>query len=70
MKQDEPFRIKAYYKADLAMLYGPKLSKDAAMKRLRNWLRVNPRLRPLLKVKGQTYTPKQVATIVEELGEP
>ncbi len=52
------------------MLYGPKLSKDAAMKRLRNWLRVNPRLRPLLKVKGQTYTPKQVATIVEELGEP
>ena len=70
MRQDEPFVIKAYYKADLAMLYGPELSKDAAMKRLRNWLRANPRLRPLLQVKGQTYTPKQVAAIVDEIGEP
>lgn len=69
MKQ-ETFTIRAYGKSELALLYSPELTKDAALKRLRNWLRVNIRLRHLLNVKGTVYTPKQVKMIVEEVGEP
>jgi hypothetical protein len=36
MKQ-ETFTIRAYGKSELALLYSPELTKDAALKRLRNW---------------------------------
>ena len=68
--KDEKFTIRAYGKSELAMLYFPYLSGDVALKKFKVWLKVNPRLRQLLKIKGQTYTPKQVRQIVGEVGEP
>lgn len=69
MKQ-ERFKIRAYGKSELALLYFPDSSKDSAMKRLRSWFRINPRLAPLLSSRGSSFTPKQVRLIVDELGEP
>ena len=69
MKKDE-FEIRTYGKSELAMIYAPELTESGARKRLRTWFEVNPRLRHLLKVKGYTYTPKQVQKIVKEVGEP
>jgi hypothetical protein len=68
--QNETFSIRAYGKSELAMMYFPRLSKDAALKKLRYWIKINPRLRHLLKVRGQYFTPKQVQKIVDEVGEP
>lgn len=68
--KSERFEIRAYGKSELARLYAPELTEGGARTRLRKWLSVNPRLRHLLKVKGYTYTPRQVRRIVEEVGEP
>jgi hypothetical protein len=67
---DETFIIRAYGKSELAMMYFPDLSKETAIRKLRLWLSVNPRLRKLISKKLRSYTPKQVRLIVEELGEP
>ncbi len=40
------------------------------MKRFRNWLRINERLKKLVSKKIRYYTPKQVGSIIEEIGEP
>ena len=69
MKQ-ESFVIRAYGKSELAMMYFPDSSKDAALKRLKNWFRINPRLKTLIKSGGKNFTPKQVQQIVDEVGEP
>ena len=68
--KDEKFTIKAYGKSELAMKYFPNLTPEAAMKKLRNWLNINPRLRKLKTKKQKYYTPRQVRRIVDELGEP
>ena len=70
MKQAEVFRIKAYGKSELAMIYFPRLTKKGAMKKLESWLRKNPRLCYLIRKGIYDYTPKQVRQIVEEVGEP
>ena len=67
---DENFTIRAYGKSELAMMYFPDLTKETAIRKLRLWLSVNPRLRKLISKKLRSYTPKQVRLIVEELGEP
>ena len=67
---DETFIIRAYGKSELAMLYFPKHTPEAAMRNFRQWLSVNPRLRHLRQQKGHYFTPKQVRMIVEEVGEP
>ena len=67
---NETFTIRAYGKSELAMLYFPHLSKESALKRFKEWLRINPRLRHLKAVKGYYYSPKQVKMIVGEVGEP
>ncbi len=64
------FKIKSYGKSELAMMYAPELTESGALKRLKRWLQVNPRLPHLLKVKGGMYTPRQVQKIVDEVGEP
>ena len=68
--QNEKFQIRTYGKSELAMLYFPRHSTEAAMRNFRVWLEVNPRLRHLRKVKGYFFTPRQVAMIVEEVGQP
>ena len=67
---DKAFEIRAYGKSELAMMYAPELTDSGARKKLRKWSEVNPRLRYLLKVKGNSFTPRQVRKIVEEVGEP
>ena len=64
------FRIRSYGKSELAMLYFPNLTQETASKKLRGWLRINPRLRYLINKSIHDYTPKQVRQIVEEVGEP
>ena len=71
MKQQETFAVRSYGKSELAMLYFPdSASKDAALRRFRYWLSINPRLKKLLKVRGRNFTPKEVKNIVDEFGEP
>jgi hypothetical protein len=48
----------------------PNLTPESAMKRFRNWLRINERLKKLVSKKIRYYTPKQVGSIIEEIGEP
>ena len=67
---DEVFNIRAYGKSELAMIYFPDLTKETAMRKLRLWLSINPRLKKLISKKIRSYTPKQVRLIAEELGEP
>ena len=68
--QDEKFVIRAYGKSELAMLYLPHLGKTTALKRLKSWLKFNPRLRHIAKGKKRYYTPREVKMMVDELGEP
>ena len=68
--KDEKFIIRAYGKSELAMLYLPQHTKSTALKLLKTWLQVNPRLRSIARNKSKFYTPKQVRMMVEELGEP
>ena len=62
------FEIKAYYKSELAMIYFPDMTRRGAVRRLNNWLKINPRLADLVDVSD--FTPVQVALIVSEVGEP
>ena len=64
------FEIRAYGKSELAMMYAPELTESGAWKKLKRWMKINPRLRHLLKSSGNTFTPKQIRRIVDELGEP
>ncbi len=68
--KDEKFVIKTYGKTELAMKYFPNLTPESAMKRFRNWLIINKRLKKLVSKKIRYYTPKQVRSIIEEVGEP
>ena len=68
--KDEKFVIKTYGKCELAMKYFPNLTPESAMKRFRNWLIINKRLKKLVSKKIRYYTPKQVRSIIEEVGEP
>ena len=74
MKNEESrmkkFEIKTYRKSELAIIYFPDLSKKAATKKLRSWLKVNPRLVSLIKPHVFDYQPKQVRQIVDEVGLP
>ena len=70
-QQQEPFTIRTYGKSELALLYfRDSASKNCALKRLRNWFRINDRLRYLLAVQGRSFSPAQVQDIVDEEGPP
>ena len=67
---EKKFEIRAYKKSQLAMIYFPDYSKESAMRNLREWFRVNPRLRYLVNPSIRNLTPKMIRQIVEEVGEP
>jgi len=67
---ESEFEIRAYGKSELAMMYAPELTESGAWKKLKRWMKINPRLRHLLKVNGKIFTPRQVRKIVDEVGEP
>ena len=71
----EQFTIKAYGRTELALKYFPTLTKRAAWKKLKAWIRLNPTLHMLIQAKQQkgsprSFTPKEVESIVAEIGEP
>ena len=69
MKEKE-FKVHAYGKSELAMMYFPGDSKENAMRKFRFWLTVNKRLRKFITPKRKYYSPKEVRIIIDELGEP
>ena len=69
------FKIRAYYVSELAVLYNPHLNSQAATRQLRRWIDYHPDLIEKLKLLGyfpgqRCFTPKQVACVIEHLGEP
>ncbi|NDV66757.1 DUF4248 domain-containing protein [Bacteroides sp. 224] len=75
MDNEKMFVVKTYLKAELAMMYHPTLSKDAAMYKMKKWILHNDELREAYsRIQGNPrdhyYTPKQVELIVKYLGVP
>lgn len=72
----ENFKIKTYGKSELALLYFPEArTAVGALRSLNFWINGNKRLQEKLRNCGmpntaKNYTPREVALIVEYLGEP
>ena len=71
----ETFRLRAYGRTELAQAYNSHLSSGAAWQKLSLWIHLYPDLTERLKAIGysphqRVFTPRQVAMIVEALGEP
>lgn len=74
-EEEKEWRIRPYYKSELAQAYAPYLSQGAALNRLAHWIKVNEPLTTALlqtgyRPKQRTFTSKQVSLIFEHLGEP
>ena len=70
-----PFRIHAYSKEELAMLYNPTYCISNAIYTLAAWIRHNKALKGELEKVGynkyrRTFTPLEVKVLVKYLGEP
>ena len=63
-------KIRAFGRSELAQQYFPNLKPMTAWEKFKEWLDINPRLRPLLTFSRRTYTPAEVQLIYSELGEP
>ena len=70
------FKIQPYGKSELALLYFPNAATvSGALSNLNYWIRRNKALSNALKKCGmpprsKSFTPKEVALIIEHLGEP
>lgn len=69
------YRIRPYYKSELAEAYAPDICPRAALNRLALWIKKNTALTEALKQtdyrpRQQLFTSRQVALIFEYLGEP
>ena len=67
--------LKEYGRTELAQCYCPKLTADAAWKKLKRWIALNSDLTRELKALGynhsqRTFTPKMTERIFYWLGEP
>ena len=74
-KEEREWRIRPYYKSELAQAYAPDICMGAALNRLASWIRTNTQLTEALKqtnyrVTQRMFTSRQVALIFEYLGEP
>ena len=76
MKETErEWRVRPYYKSELAQAYAPDISQGAAQNRLALWIKTNTQLSEALRqtdyrVTQRMFTSRQVALIFEYLGEP
>lgn len=70
------YEKRTYGRTELALLYSPDITPEAAWRKLKNWIAVYPGLPKRLAQAGylphrqRTFTPAQVAIIVECIGEP
>ena len=74
-KEEREWRIRPYYKSELAQAYAPDICMGAALNRLASWIRTNTQLSEALKqtnyrVTQRIFTSRQVALIFEYLEEP
>ena len=72
---EKEYRIRPYYKSELAEAYAPFLTTNSAQNRLALWIDLNPQLSQALAQTGyrrtqRVFTSRQVALIFEYLGEP
>ena len=72
---EDKFEIKAYLKTEFAQLYFPCLSAEAALKKLRKWIAVNPELHRQLYggregKNDQTFSKRQVQLLIDVLEAP
>jgi hypothetical protein len=76
MTATDTFEIRTYGKSELAMLYFPDAeTTKGALSNLSFWIRRNKRLVNALKrcgmpSKAKSFTPKEVALIIQYLGPP
>lgn len=74
--RQEDFQIRVYLKTELAQLYAPHLSPEAALRKMRKWIHRNPELYHRLYDEGnegkneQAYSKRQVGIIVQYLDTP
>jgi len=71
----QSFTLRSYGFGELAILYNPQQQPKSAARQLKRWINCYPGLTERLSLLGYTsgqriLTPKQVACIVECLGEP
>ena len=69
------YRIRPYYKSELAQAYAPDVCQKTALNRLATWIRTNKKLTEALRktdyrASQHMFTSRQVALIFEYLGEP
>ena len=74
-KMEKEYRIRPYYKSELAEAYAPFLTTHSALNRLALWIDLNAPLSEALAQTGyrrtqRIFTSRQVALIFEYLGEP
>ncbi len=72
---EQAFRLKTYKKNELAMMYFPDVTKDAASRNFRRWIRQCPPMMKELQAMGydknrQYLLKAEVEVIVRHLGEP
>jgi hypothetical protein len=72
---DQPFKIRAYSKVELAALYNPNECIAVALQTLYRWMKGNPALMEDLERLHynkfrRVFTPREVERIVYYLGEP
>lgn len=73
--EEKEWRIRPYYKSELAEAYAPYLTPGSALNRLAQWIEHNTPLSEALAKTGyrrtqRVFTSRQVALIFEYLGEP
>lgn len=69
------FKYRSYSKGELAQLYSPHLTENAARAKLMKWIDMQPELVERLRALGFTrttkvLTPLMVRYIVDAIGEP
>ncbi|MDN0071304.1 DUF4248 domain-containing protein [Bacteroides caecigallinarum] len=72
---EQEFRLRTYKKNELAMMYFPDVSKAAASRNFRRWIKNCPPMMKELEAMGydknrQYLLKAEVAVIVKHLGEP
>ena len=72
---EKEYRIRPYYKSELAEAYAPFLAPGSALNRLAHWIDLNVPLSEALAKTGyrrsqRVFTSRQMALIFEYLGEP
>lgn len=69
------FKVREYGRMELAQAYCPDIAPESAWKKLKKWIDLNPGLADRLRALGydshtRSFTPAQVQTIVDAIGEP